>query len=1134
MDVLYAYGLSATSGPAQRRPSKLASPGPPSQRPPSTHVDTVTTTSSPLSSSPPSSFPNAVPRRPPRNPARSGTTPISAPAPIRAIVPSRVTTIDTPHRPLTATGLCEDVTPWDLFPVPTSTNSPPAQTTTTATLTTSGRHPIRSPSIGSRPNSSGGRPASSGGRPSAGINFTDALLRRKSLGTKPTRVHTPSMGHGHSSPHLPKTQPHDAEMTHVRTPSSRPSTAKSSVASFPAIGPSFAHFPLSGSMHVGPLLAPVPPIPAKATPSNIPIENPPQSDNQHKFSTADRTILQELKRNIKARADQFAIKGGLSDCPRPGFGPDGLEGWGMGPLGGMGILGGRKHHPYNKNEVPYPRAYDRDVLDLDIWETALCQQICDSVTWHVFDIPPRKVLDIGCGTGQWILDCARLWKDTHFVGLDVVPLHPDLFQVGSNDLAQRVTWTQGNFLEVLPFPNEEFDFVHIKRIALGVPEDKWDHLFEEIIRVLKPGGSFEMIEEDLFFPGRPLEEGEDDIPDHHSETCSTDDTRRRSDLSIPASDNSKSSDADTDSTVPTSMHDSGTSGSGHRPEEPGLSHSQELSNDLFVSDKTSNLGASPQTYANPNLLAMGRPIIEDEEAHANDSTIKARDAPERKPLPTLSSQTSLVKPKGNPEGNLRRIPSASKPDTSSRRLTTPPSPPVGLFSLSAVSLNTRTEHNQQPRPRRLSTPAGNPPARRSGTHQRAVKAPVVQPPPPPPPPNPRDHTLLETIYCEMHASRFINLSPLSLLPNLMSMYFNDVRTHPPLQFAFPPRKPKPVHEEPEEVVNEWDPDDEAQNAINPYPGRKPSLSKLNTDEAEQGRWVSGRNLLDRTTDLVSLDDARWSAFSPARGSTLSSQPKAKRPEPNKRKNTLPNKALSIDTRALHLHLALRRTEILACSEEMWEWVKEYQAEQRRQQMSEKRRVTRERSLSVDTHYQPRSTSIPGEEQDGPLAFIADMSRDEFEMLLNRFDMDMSDHMGMGSQGADRFFWSSFPSPLSTERKLFDAACLQYDQWEEAQRQHPRSSTTAPSTDSSTIIDPPSPGQSTTSYASMDHVLVRGTRTRSPSPVARSRTISNPPVPALPTNANPPAHCATCSHGRRLSRTIGVFIGWKPAPLVEDD
>lgn len=33
---------------------------------------------------------------------------------------------------------------------------------------------------------------------------------------------------------------------------------------------------------------------------------------------------------------------------------------------------------------------------------------------------------------------------------------------------------------------------HVKRIALGVPEDKWDALFDEIYRVMKPGAAFEV------------------------------------------------------------------------------------------------------------------------------------------------------------------------------------------------------------------------------------------------------------------------------------------------------------------------------------------------------------------------------------------------------------------------------------------------------------------------------------------------------------------------------------------------------------------------------------------------------------------------------------------------------------------
>jgi hypothetical protein len=41
----------------------------------------------------------------------------------------------------------------------------------------------------------------------------------------------------------------------------------------------------------------------------------------------------------------------------------------------------------------------------------------------------------------------------------------------------------------------------------------------------------------------------------------------------------------------------------------------------------------------------------------------------------------------------------------------------------------------------------------------------------PVPPDPRDHQVLETIYNEMHAERFVNLEPLSLLANTMSLWF---------------------------------------------------------------------------------------------------------------------------------------------------------------------------------------------------------------------------------------------------------------------------------------------------------------------------------------------------------------------------
>lgn len=46
-----------------------------------------------------------------------------------------------------------------------------------------------------------------------------------------------------------------------------------------------------------------------------------------------------------------------------------------------------------------------------------------------------------------------------------------------------------------------------------------------------------------------------------------------------------------------------------------------------------------------------------------------------------------------------------------------------------------------------------------------------------PPVNPHDHSLLRTIHDEMHAARFINIEPLSLLANLLPLHFRGGSLH---------------------------------------------------------------------------------------------------------------------------------------------------------------------------------------------------------------------------------------------------------------------------------------------------------------------------------------------------------------------
>ncbi|KAG8759610.1 hypothetical protein FRC14_005475 [Serendipita sp. 396] len=165
---------------------------------------------------------------------------------------------------------------------------------------------------------------------------------------------------------------------------------------------------------------------------------------------------------------------------------------------------GRRYHKYPVSIAPYPQSYDPTILELERTNHIMLNKICGSPSLYAVDgievQPPKNVLDLGCGNGLWVMDAAKAWPDTSFVGIDLVLLQPDL-ELVSDDLRARIQWIHSNFLDALPFPSSHFDLVHMRRVARGVPETKWSSLLKEISRVLRPGGRLEIIEDDLSFPG---------------------------------------------------------------------------------------------------------------------------------------------------------------------------------------------------------------------------------------------------------------------------------------------------------------------------------------------------------------------------------------------------------------------------------------------------------------------------------------------------------------------------------------------------------------------------------------------------------------------------------------------------------
>lgn len=100
----------------------------------------------------------------------------------------------------------------------------------------------------------------------------------------------------------------------------------------------------------------------------------------------------------------------------------------------------------------------------------------------------RTILDVGCGTGRWVLEMARAFPEARVYGVDLEWSTPP------QKLPPNVSFQQCNVLEGLPYERETFDFVHQRFLAMGVPAAKWSVLLAELLRVTAPGGWIELLE----------------------------------------------------------------------------------------------------------------------------------------------------------------------------------------------------------------------------------------------------------------------------------------------------------------------------------------------------------------------------------------------------------------------------------------------------------------------------------------------------------------------------------------------------------------------------------------------------------------------------------------------------------------
>ncbi|KAK0619350.1 hypothetical protein B0T14DRAFT_400625, partial [Immersiella caudata] len=183
--------------------------------------------------------------------------------------------------------------------------------------------------------------------------------------------------------------------------------------------------------------------------------------------------------------------------------------------------------------LPYPLPVDLEELHRQSLRTLLLIELFGSPICcpDYADKPPKRVLEIGCGSGFWSMECFRHYQrqgkhknPISFTGLDIAPVAPGAHHPGAHHPGTAPPTTSGTdsdssttpqpssdgtpeemkwrFVQhdlrrlPLPFRDEEFDLVMVKDMSLATTTTHQQNLIDEYLRVLHPGGVIEMWEGD--------------------------------------------------------------------------------------------------------------------------------------------------------------------------------------------------------------------------------------------------------------------------------------------------------------------------------------------------------------------------------------------------------------------------------------------------------------------------------------------------------------------------------------------------------------------------------------------------------------------------------------------------------------
>lgn len=107
----------------------------------------------------------------------------------------------------------------------------------------------------------------------------------------------------------------------------------------------------------------------------------------------------------------------------------------------------------------------------------------------------NRILDLGCGPGDWVLSVASTYPDVSVIGIDTsVEVIEEATSHARVRGLENAHFQIGDATQRLAFDDASFDLVNARTIMGFMKPELWPPVLAEIRRVLRPGGTFRITE----------------------------------------------------------------------------------------------------------------------------------------------------------------------------------------------------------------------------------------------------------------------------------------------------------------------------------------------------------------------------------------------------------------------------------------------------------------------------------------------------------------------------------------------------------------------------------------------------------------------------------------------------------------